>query len=613
MDYLEKLFSSEGFMPHGHCYLWTPELLWLNIAADSIIALAYMSIPVTLIYFIRKRKDLPFNWMFGAFGIFILACGATHLMDIWTIWNPAYWLAGSIKAVTAMASIVTAVLLVKLVPTALRIPSQEQLTSLNNELTIANAELQQANRRLEEANHAKRDFLANMSHELRTPLNAVLGYAQLLKREPGMNERQAHGLNTIEQSGQHLLSLISDLLDLTKIEAGKLELHPDTLHLATFLAIVGDIIRVRAEEKGLSFVQVPAPELPVVMADAQRLRQILLNLLGNAVKFTDHGQVSLRVGILPTAGHTARLRFEVQDSGVGIAPEQQGIIFQPFEQVGDTQRRAGGTGLGLSISRRLVHLMGGEIQVDSRPGGGSRFWFDLEWPIAAEDLALAAPSAVSINGYRGPRRSVLVVDDTDPNRSLLVDLLRPLGFAVSEASNGQEALQQAQAAAPDLVLTDLAMPVMGGVELIRQLRRTPGLESLPIIVVSASASDQDRADSRIAGANAFLLKPIEHSDLLREIGLVLGLVWITDESVAKVSSSPDSAPLVAPTRDEMKILHQLALSGNMRAIRERATYLAGLDAQYRGFAGKIEHLAKTYQSVALLGFVEEHLSEGVAS
>ena len=197
MDYLKELFGSEGFMPHGHCYLWTPELLWLNVVSDSIIALAYLSIPITLVYFIRKRKDLPFNWMFGAFGIFILACGTTHVLDIWTIWNPAYWLAGFIKALTAAASIVTAVLLVKLVPTALRIPSQEQLTAVNNALTAANAELQQANRRLEEANSAKRDFLANMSHELRTPLNAVLGYAQLLKREPGLSERQAHGLNTI--------------------------------------------------------------------------------------------------------------------------------------------------------------------------------------------------------------------------------------------------------------------------------------------------------------------------------------------------------------------------------------------------------------------------------
>jgi len=613
MDYLKALFSSEGFMPHGHCYLWTPELLWLNIVSDSVIALAYLSIPITLVYFVRKRKDLPFNWMFGAFGIFILACGTTHVLDIWTIWNPSYWLAGFIKAITAAASIVTAVLLVKLVPTALRIPSQQQLTALNNELTAANAELQQANRRLEEANSAKRDFLSNMSHELRTPLNAVLGYAQLLKREPGLSERQAHGLNTIEQSGQHLLSLISDLLDLTKIEAGKLELHPETLHLATFLEVVGDIIHVRAEEKGLAFVQAPAPDLPVVMADAQRLRQILLNLLGNAVKFTDHGQVSLSVGILPATGNTPRLRFEVQDSGVGIASEQQGIIFQPFEQVGDKRRRAGGTGLGLSISRRLVHLMGGEIQVDSRPGEGSRFWFELELPLAAEDVALAGPCSANVSGYHGPRKSVLVVDDTTANRSLLVDLLRPLGFAVSEAVNGQEALQQAQLAVPDLVLTDLVMPVMGGVELIRSLRRTPGREQLPIIVVSASATEQDQADSRVAGANAFLLKPIEHSVLLREIGGMLGLTWIT-EALPPTGTSPlDNAPLVAPTQEEMKVLHQLALSGNMRAIRERAAYLAGLDGQYRSFAGKLEQLAKTYQSVALLGFVKEYLTNGEAS
>ena len=409
------------------------------------------------------------------------------------------------------------------------------------------------------------------------------------------------------------MSLIGDLLDLTKIEAGKLELHPDTLHLSSFLEVVGDIIRVRAEEKGLTFVHTPAPDLPVVMADAQRLRQILLNLLGNAVKFTDRGQVSLSVGALPAVGDRGRLRFEVQDSGVGIDPEQQGIIFQPFEQVGDKRRRAGGTGLGLSISRRLVRLMGGEIQVESRPGEGSRFWFELELPLAAEDVAPAALRAGNIIGYRGARKNVLVVDDTAPNRSLLVDLLRPLGFAVSAAANGEEALQQAQAAPPDLVLTDLAMPAMGGVELIRRLRRMPGLEALPIVVVSASATEQDQADSRIAGANAFLLKPIEHPDLLREIGSMLGLAWITEAPPLCATSPSDDAPLIVPAQEEMRILHQLALSGNMRAIRERAAYLAGLDGQYRGFASKLEQLAKSYQSVALLGFVRECLTEGEAS
>lgn len=606
MSNLEELFNSDGFMPHGHCYLWTPELLWLNIVSDSIIALAYLSIPITLIYFIRKRRDLPFNWMFGAFGLFILACGTTHVMDIWTIWNPSYWLSAFIKAITALASIVTAALLVKLVPVALRIPSQEQLAA-------ANSELQQANLRLEEANSAKRDFLANMSHELRTPLNAVLGYAQLLKREPGLNERQTQGLKTIEQSGQHLLLLISDLLDLTKIEAGKLELHPDTLSLATFLEVVGDIIHVRAEEKGLGFLQTSPANLPPVVTDAQRLRQILLNLLGNAVKFTDRGQVSLEVTALPAPKGNARLRFEVRDSGVGIAPEQQDIIFLPFEQVGDKQLRVGGTGLGLSISRRLVHLMGGEINVESQPGKGSRFWFELELPLAAEDAAPASVATMNINGYQGERKHLLVVDDTVPNRALLLDLLSPLGFSLSEASNGQEALAQAHAHAPDLVLTDLVMPVMGGVELIRQLRRTPGFEHVPIIVISASATEQDQTNSQLAGANAFLLKPIEHSMLLQEIGKMLQISWITEDRPVAASASAERAPMIAPDQAEMKILHQLALSGNMRAVRERATYLAGLDERYRGFAGHLEQLAKAYQSIALLSFVKEHLAEGEES
>ncbi|QNM96603.1 ATP-binding protein [Chitinimonas koreensis] len=608
---LASLFDSTYFMPHGHCYLWTPSLLYLNVISDSIIALAYLSIPITLIYFIRKRRDLPFNWMFGAFGVFILACGATHLIDIYTIWTPAYWLAGFFKGITALASIVTAVLLAKLVPVALRIPSRQQLAAINSELVAANAQLQISNQRLEEANNAKRDFLANMSHELRTPLNAVLGYAQLLQRAPELAESQRHGLKVIEQSGQHLLSLISDLLDLTKIEAGKLELQPETLHLGHFLETVGDIVRLRAEDKGLAFVLRASPSLPVIVADTRRLRQVLLNLLGNAVKFTDQGQVSLAVSAVTLGDDTARLRFEVRDSGIGIAPEQQQIIFQPFEQVGDRQRRAGGTGLGLSISRRLVALMGGSIEVDSELGQGSRFSFELSVPLSAERNAVAAVPTQRVGGYLGPRRRVLVADDIETNRSLLVDLLRPLGFLVDEAHNGQAALQQIDAAPPDLVVTDLAMPVLGGLPLLQRLNARPG-DRPPVIVVSASATEHDRLACRNAGAHAFLSKPIEYAALLHEIGTSLALEW-TREAAPQATRPLEQPAWRVPGLDEMRILRELALAGDMRGVRDHAAHLVRLDAGYRAFAARLEQFARNYQSADLLGFVLAHLDEGSAT
>jgi len=241
-----------------------------------------------------------------------------------------------------------------------------------------------------EASRAKSEFLASMSHELRTPLNAILGYAQILQWDQHLSERQTTGLTTIEQAGQHLLALIDEILDLSKIEAGRLELHMSPVELAPFLQGIGNIIRVRVEQKGVHFVH-RTGELPVtVLADERRLRQVLLNLLGNAAKFTDQGEVSLHAQALVVSDGSARLRFEVRDSGIGIKAEDQRTLLQPFQQVGDLQRRRGGTGLGLAISRQLVRHMGGDIQVDSEPGRGSRFWFELVLPTVQ---AAAAPVA----------------------------------------------------------------------------------------------------------------------------------------------------------------------------------------------------------------------------
>ncbi len=485
----------------------------------------------------------------------------------------------------------------------------EALRQQNDELQRLNTEVQAARAEAENATQAKSQFLANMSHELRTPLNAILGYAQILDRDGGLTERQQRGITTIERSGTHLLSLINDVLDLSRIEAAKCTLEPQPVMLPAFIEGIGDIIRVKAEEKLLRFACTLDPDLPAaVLCDEKRLRQVLLNLLGNAVKFTASGQVSLRIGRQPPAPHdapdAARLRFTVQDSGVGMTAQELTRIFQPFEQAGDVARRASGTGLGLAISAQIVALMGGRIEVHSAPEQGSRFWFELVVSLAANATASAA--APVITGYQGPRRSVLVIDDQDGNRAMLADLLEGLGFDTWEAIDGQSGLDSMAHTLPDLVITDIAMPGIDGLELLRRLRADPVLGRVPVIAVSASISMAGEAASLEAGATAFVPKPVSQALLLERIGACLQLRWITGAAPAP-AEAPTDAPMLAPPQADIEQLYALAMTGNMRSIHRYAAELMARDARYQPFAARLQALADAYQSRAILALAQHHL------
>ncbi|GAB3630507.1 hypothetical protein GCM10027419_53640 [Pandoraea terrae] len=462
----------------------------------------------------------------------------------------------------------------------------------------------------EAANRAKSEFLANMSHELRTPLNGILGYAQVLRRDKALDERQIEGLGVIQRSGEHLLALINDILDFARIEAGKLELNPTGIPLPRFLRVIADIVSIEAVQKGLGFTCDMAPDLPNgIQADERRLRQVLLNLLSNAVKFTERGSVSLRVSFLPPA----RVRFEVRDTGVGIDKAHWDLIFEPFEQVEHTRHRPGGTGLGLAISRRFVRMMGGDIHVESQPGVGSTFWFELDVPIVAGEVS-GAPPVWAVTGYKGARKTLLVVDDVAENRAVAVDMLSQLGFEMIEAVNGRDGLEKAQAVRPALILMDSVMPEMDGLEATRRLRQLPDFKAVPVIAVSASTSGSDEEKCLAAGANAFQPKPIDMDRLLSQIAMLLKLDWTYDVPMAEPSArAQTNGPLVAPPQQEMEILHRLALLGSMRDIAQRAAHLPALGEQYRPFADQLSALAKAYQSKAILNLIEQFLERRAAS
>ncbi len=412
---------------------------------------------------------------------------------------------------------------------------EERIDRRTAQLKQAKETAEKAKEAAETANQAKDRFLANISHELRTPLNSILGYTKILKRDANLNPDQLHDLSIVQESGTHLLTLINDILDFSKTKAGKIELYPTNLHLPSFLDGVVGIVEMWSKEKGLELKCETENNLPTgIQADEKRLRQILINLLSNAIKFTSKGEVILKVSAIETIKGTSdsslvqqKLCFEVSDTGVGMSPQELKKIFQPFEQVGDAQFRSAGTGLGLSISQQLVKVMGSQLKGKSKLGQGSTFWFDAVFAVVEVVLEVEEDRTAEILGYKGRQRQLLVVDDKEANRLLLVNILKPLGFEVLTAENGQRMLEIASLTEPDLILLDLFMPVKTGFVSAKELRQKPELKNIPIIVLSASSIPEQM--SQYIDCEAYLSKPIDEEKLLALLEQYLHLEWIYQE------------------------------------------------------------------------------------
>jgi PAS domain S-box-containing protein len=517
-------------------------------------------------------------------------------------------------------------------------------------------------KRSEIANRAKSEFLTNMSHELRTPLNGILGYAQLLKQDTTLTNPQHHNLNIIYQCGEHLLTLINDILDLAKIEAQKMELYPTEFHLPNFLHSLADLFQLRAQQKDIIFTyQVLSPLPNGVIADNKRLRQVLCNLLSNAIKFTDRGEVTFTVSVVnrtdvksastnyavesnqggfctnvtsnsqnqvpkpaPTnpvysrvakGQHCKTIRFQIKDTGVGIDLSQLTKIFLPFHQVSDHSHATEGTGLGLAISQKLIQLMGSEIKVKSIPGKGSTFWFDINLPLVSGWHEPNPSTKRRITGFKGDKRKLMIVDDNRVNRTLLRAMLKPLGFEIIEAVDGLDCLQKVVECYPDLILIDLVMPEMDGLETTRRMLALPQLQDKDIVAIALSASvyPQIQQESLAAGCRGFLAKPVESQQLLDAIALHLNLEWIYSlpQSLSPTKAATlTQTPIISLPASEITALADLVKMGDIQGIIERAESLAQQNSQFEPLTSQICQLARGFRLKQLRELIQDHLVDG---
>lgn len=571
-EFWSRFFDSSSYMPHGHCYLWQTGLVWLHITGDALIALSYYSIPLTLLFFVRKRDDLPFNWIFLLFGAFIIACGTGHILDIWTLWNPDYWVSGTVKAFTALISVLTAVELYPLIPKALALPSPTQLTLANQalqiqigerrqaetelkryrdqleesvaqrtaELTRTNEQLQaeiverkriqealelslqreqRAREQAEAANRVKDEFLAVLSHELRTPLNPILGWTKLLQKGQLTPEKSAIALDTIGRNAKLQSQLIEDLLDISRIMRGKLTLNTAAMDLKTVVKAAIGTVSLAAEAKQIQIEPHLESEVGQILGDAGRLQQVVWNLLANAVKFTPDGG---RVEVTLTHDDSSYAEIIIRDNGKGIVSNALQYVFDRFWQEDSTNKRHfGGLGLGLAISRQIVELHGGTITAESA-GEGQGSTFTVKLPLRAavpvsEPIRSTSHQNSTLEGLR-----ILVVDDSADSREYAAFVLSEAGALIKTADSATSAIEAMNQELPDVIVCDIGMPGTTGYELIQQIRSRPVEAGGGVIAIALTsyAGDYDQKQAIAAGFQQHLSKPVDPDQLVKTISAI---------------------------------------------------------------------------------------------
>lgn len=603
------LQKSSLFMPHGHCYLWIPSLLWLHVLSDLMIGIAYLGISLLLYSFVRKIR-LPFSPVFIAFGLFIGLCGLTHFMSVWTVWNPDYLVDGILKAATAAASVATAIGLFFIRPQIEAVVHTARLSEERRiQLETKNAELELLYKKIKEIDEQKSQFFANVSHELRTPLALILGPIERMASDSNLTNDQKNQLAAIERHSKTLLKHVNDLLDIAKLEAGGMAVRYARFDVAHWLRRVASQFEFIAQQRSVTY-RVTAPDTLVVQADVEMLERILVNLLSNAFKFTPEG------GEVDVALESEKDLFQiaVKDSGPGIHPDQQEMIFERFRQAdGGATRTHGGTGLGLAIVKELVELQQGEVIVQSKLGFGAKFVVQL--PAHAPDGAtivgtsemlrgvthvaveatiqelvpVTESSDVSVDVSQAAQRpKVLVVEDNRDMARFVADILQE-HYHVVPAADGQEGLERALALLPDLIVTDVMMPRMSGDQLVAELRRNPVFAATPILLLTAKYDDALRIRMLRMGAQDYLTKPFQAAELVARAGNLIATKRAGDSLRTTLALASSDLEALAK---EIALRHrQLSVAFDAAQVAKEQAHRA---AQVKGqFLAMVSHELRT--------------------